>query len=56
MKKMSLEEFNAMPVKAAVSRNAILAMCTMLLFLVYNLADTFFIGMTHDRSNLPPFR
>ena len=52
MKKMSLEEFNAMPVKAAVSRNAIPAMCTMLLFLVYNLADTFFIGMTHDPLNL----
>lgn len=52
MKKMSLEEFNAMPVKAAVSKNAIPAMCTMLLFLVYNLADTFFIGMTHDPLQL----
>ena len=52
MKKMSLEEFNTMPVKAAVSKNAIPAMCTMLLFLVYNLADTLFIGMTHDPLQL----
>lgn len=52
MRKMSLEEFNTMPVRAAVSRNAIPAMCTMLLFLVYNLADTFFIGMTHDPLQL----
>lgn len=52
MKKMSLEEYNAMPVKAAVSKNAIPAMCTMLLVLVYNLADTLFIGMTHDPLQL----
>ena len=52
MKKMSLEEYNAMPVKAAVSKNAIPAMCTMLLVLVYNLADTLFIGMTHDPLHL----
>lgn len=52
MRKTSLEEFNTMPVRAAVSRNAIPAMCTMLLFLVYNLADTFFIGMTHDPLQL----
>ena len=52
MRKMSLEEFNTMPVRAAVSRNAIPAMCTMLLFLVYNSADTFFIEMTHDPLQL----
>lgn len=52
MKKMSLEEYTAMPVKAAVSKNAIPAMCTMLLVLVYNLADTLFIGMTHDPLQL----
>lgn len=49
---MSLEEYTAMPVKAAVSKNAIPAMCTMLLVLVYNLADTLFIGMTHDPLQL----
>ena len=52
MKKMSLEEYNAMPVRAAVLKNAFPAMCTMLLFLIYNLADTFFIGMTHDPLQL----
>lgn len=52
MKKMSLEEYNAMPVRTAVSKNAIPAMCTMLLVLVYNLADTLFIGMTHDPLQL----
>lgn len=46
--KISLETFNAMPVSKAVRTNAIPAMITMLMFLVYNLADTLFIGMTHD--------
>lgn len=52
MKKMSLEEYNAMPVKSAIFQNALPAMCTMLLALVYNLADTLFIGMTHDPIQL----
>lgn len=47
-KKMSLEKFNAMPVSRAVVNNAVPAMLTMLMALIYNLADTFFIGLTHD--------
>ena len=37
-----------MPVRQAVIRNAIPAMAAMLMTLIYNLADTFFIGQTHD--------
>lgn len=46
--KISLETFNEMTVSQAVIKNAVPAMITMLMFLVYNLADTLFIGMTHD--------
>ncbi len=46
--KISLEDFNSMPVSQAVMKNALPAMITMLMFLVYNLADTLFIGMTND--------
>lgn len=46
--KISLETFNKMPVSQAVVKNAVPAMLTMLMFLIYNLADTLFIGMTHD--------
>lgn len=35
-------------ISTAVFRNAIPAMAAMLMVLVYNLADTFFIGQTHD--------
>lgn len=47
-KKMSLETFNSMPVPQAVVNNAVPAMLTMLMALIYNLADTLFIGLTHD--------
>ncbi len=40
--------FENMPVPQAVLRNAIPAMAAMLMVLIYNLADTFFIGQTHD--------
>lgn len=46
--KISLETFNKLPVSQAVVKNAVPAMLTMLMFLIYNLADTLFIGMTHD--------
>lgn len=46
--KVTLEKFNSMPISKAVVSNAVPAMMTMLMFLVYNLADMFFIGMTHD--------
>ena len=40
--------FEKAPVPAAVLKNAVPAMAAMLMVLVYNLADTFFIGQTHD--------
>ena len=42
------EIFHSAPVPEAVLKNAIPAMVAMLMVLVYNLADTFFIGQTHD--------
>lgn len=47
-KENSLDAFNTMPVSVAVIKNAIPAMAAMLMVLVYNLADTFFIGQTHN--------
>lgn len=44
----SLEVFSSAPVGKAVIQNAVPAMAAMLMVLVYNLADTFFIGQTHD--------
>ena len=43
----NLEVFSNMPVPKAVMKNALPAMAAMLMVLVYNLADTFFIGQTH---------
>ena len=45
----ALETYNSMPVAQAVVRNALPAMAAMLMTLIYNLADTFFIL----RSPLP---
>lgn len=44
----SMEVFSKAPVSQAVLKNALPAMAAMLMVLVYNLADTFFIGQTHD--------
>lgn len=44
----SLETFNTMSVPQAVIKNAVPAMIAMLMVLIYNLADTFFIGQTHN--------
>lgn len=44
----SMDVFHKAPVSQAVLKNAIPAMAAMLMVLVYNLADTFFIGQTHD--------
>ncbi|MGM9531265.1 MAG: MATE family efflux transporter, partial [Intestinibacter sp.] len=44
----SLETFASMPVSQAVIQNIIPAVVAMLMVLIYNLADTFFIGQTHD--------
>ena len=43
-----LEVFRSAPVPKAVLKNTIPAMAAMLMVLIYNLADTFFIGMTRD--------
>jgi len=42
------EIFENAPVSQAVLKNALPAMAAMLMVLIYNLADTFFIGQTHD--------
>ncbi|MGN1328703.1 MAG: MATE family efflux transporter [Eubacterium sp.] len=44
----SLEKYNKMPVSKAVIQNALPAVAAMLMVLIYNLADTFFIGQTDD--------
>ncbi len=44
----SMEVFAKAPVSQAVLKNALPAMAAMLMVLIYNLADTFFIGQTHD--------
>lgn len=46
--KKSMKLFSNAPVSQAVFKNALPAMAAMLMVLVYNLADTFFIGQTHD--------
>lgn len=43
-----MELFRSAPVSQAVLKNTLPAMAAMLMVLVYNLADTFFIGQTHD--------
>ena len=43
-----LDTFANALVKKAVLSNAIPAMVAMLMVLIYNLADTFFIGLTRD--------
>lgn len=40
--------FEKAPVPQLVLKNALPAMAAMLMVLIYNLADTFFIGQTHD--------
>lgn len=46
--KSSLEVFESVPVGQAVMKNTVPAMVAMMMVLVYNLADTFFIGQTKD--------
>src|SRR5699024_6205774 len=48
MEEKTVEIFEKLPVHKAVLKNAIPAMAAMLMVLIYNLADTFFIGQTHD--------
>lgn len=44
----ALEIFEKAPVRKAVLQNTLPAMAAMLMVLIDNLADTFFIGQTHD--------
>lgn len=44
----SMEVFAKAPICKAVLQNALPVMAAMLMVLIYNLADTFFIGQTHD--------
>ena len=44
----SLDVFRNAPVGTAILKNALPAILAMLMVLVYNLADTFFIGQTHN--------
>ncbi len=46
--KKSMELFSSAPVSQVVLKNALPAIAAMLMVLIYNLADTFFIGQTHD--------
>lgn len=46
--KQATKVFRDAPVPQAVLKNAVPAMLAMLMVLIYNLADTFFIGQTHD--------
>lgn len=46
--KTTLDVFRNAPVSRAVLQNALPAMAAMLMVLIYNLADTFFIGRTHN--------
>ncbi|MGN1000033.1 MAG: MATE family efflux transporter [Faecousia sp.] len=48
MKEQNLNLFRSGKVSTAVFRNAIPAMVAMLMVLIYNIADTFFIGQTHN--------
>jgi Na+-driven multidrug efflux pump len=48
MKQNTLDEYNRMPVGKAVMKNALPAMISMLMTLIYNLADTYFIAQTND--------
>jgi len=44
----ALDIFANAPIPKAVFKNAIPAIISMLMVVVYNLADTFFVGQTHD--------
>lgn len=48
MENKNLEVFSNAPVPQAVLKNVLPAMAAMLMVLIYNLADTFFIGQTHN--------
>ena len=48
MENKNLEVFRNAPVPQAVLKNVLPAMAAMIMVLIYNLADTFFIGQTRN--------
>ena len=48
MENKNLEVFSNAPVPQAVLKNVLPAMAAMIIVLIYNLADTFFIGQTRN--------
>ena len=48
MSNNTMSIFEKAPVPRAVLKNALPAMAAMLMVLIYNLADTFFIAQTHS--------
>ena len=48
MENKNLEVFSNAPVPQAVLKNVLPAMAAMIMVLIYNLADTFFIGQTRN--------
>lgn len=48
MENKNLEVFSKAPVPQAVLKNVLPAMAAMIMVLIYNVADTFFIGQTRN--------
>lgn len=47
-KAMAIESFKTDPIPKIVIKNSIPALIAMMMVMVYNLADTFFLGLTHN--------
>ncbi|MCQ2530078.1 MAG: MATE family efflux transporter [Lachnospiraceae bacterium] len=47
-KSISIESFNSDPISKIVIKNSIPALVAMMMVMVYNIADTFFLGLTHN--------
>lgn len=45
---VSIESFNSDPIPKIVIKNSIPALIAMMMVMVYNIADTFFLGLTHN--------
>lgn len=55
MENKNPEVFSDAPVPKAVLKNVLPAMAAMVMVLIYNLADTFFIGQTMRKKSAPLF-
>ena len=47
-KTSAIESFKTDPISKIVIKNSIPALIAMMMVMVYNLADTFFLGLTHN--------